>query len=120
MTLHLRFWGTRGSVPTPGARTVRYGGNTPCVEVRTGTGWLVILDAGMVPTESADAAVPVELAAQVVGVGIERLLEQQRPRPRAPEGAREDAGTERRTSRTSVGALARQGLSRLRGLRQNS
>lgn len=46
MTLHLRFWGTRGSVPTPGARTVRYGGNTPCVEVRTGTGWLVILDAG--------------------------------------------------------------------------
>lgn len=46
MTLHLRFWGTRGSVPTPGARTVRYGGNTPCLEVRTGTGWLVILDAG--------------------------------------------------------------------------
>jgi len=46
MTLHLRFWGTRGSVPTPGARTVRYGGNTPCVEVRTATGWLVILDAG--------------------------------------------------------------------------
>jgi phosphoribosyl 1,2-cyclic phosphodiesterase len=46
MTLHLRFWGTRGSVPTPGARTVRYGGNTPCVEVRTGTDWLVILDAG--------------------------------------------------------------------------
>ncbi|HTI63278.1 MAG TPA: MBL fold metallo-hydrolase [Gemmatimonadaceae bacterium] len=46
MTLHLRFWGTRGSVPTPGARTVRYGGNTPCVEVRTATGWLIILDAG--------------------------------------------------------------------------
>jgi phosphoribosyl 1,2-cyclic phosphodiesterase len=46
MTLHLRFWGTRGSVPTPGARTVRYGGNTPCVEVRTATGWLVVLDAG--------------------------------------------------------------------------
>ena len=33
-------------MPTPGARTVRYGGNTPCVEVRTSTGWLVILDAG--------------------------------------------------------------------------
>src|SRR3954466_12544716 len=46
MTLRLRFWGTRGSIPTPGAHTVRYGGNTPCVEVRTGTGWLVILDAG--------------------------------------------------------------------------
>lgn len=46
MTLRLRFWGTRGSVPTPGAHTVRYGGNTPCVEVRTGTNGLVILDAG--------------------------------------------------------------------------
>ena len=46
MTLRLRFWGTRGSIPTPGTHTVRYGGNTPCVEVRTETGWLVILDAG--------------------------------------------------------------------------
>lgn len=46
MSLTLRFWGTRGSVPTPGAATVRYGGNTPCVEVRTGAGALVILDAG--------------------------------------------------------------------------
>ncbi|HEX6965811.1 MAG TPA: MBL fold metallo-hydrolase [Gemmatimonadaceae bacterium] len=45
MTLEVRFWGTRGSIPSPGARTVRYGGNTPCVEVRTPTG-LVILDAG--------------------------------------------------------------------------
>lgn len=46
MTLRLRFWGTRGSIPSPGPTTVRYGGNTPCVEVRTETGWLVILDAG--------------------------------------------------------------------------
>ncbi|HVX39009.1 MAG TPA: MBL fold metallo-hydrolase [Gemmatimonadaceae bacterium] len=46
MTLRLRFWGTRGSVPAPGPRTVRYGGNTPCLEVRTDTGALVILDAG--------------------------------------------------------------------------
>lgn len=46
MTLHLRFWGTRGSIPAPGPDTVRYGGNTPCVEVRTETGWLIILDAG--------------------------------------------------------------------------
>jgi phosphoribosyl 1,2-cyclic phosphodiesterase len=46
MTLNLRFWGTRGSVPTPGPHTVRYGGNTPCVEIRTATGALVILDAG--------------------------------------------------------------------------
>jgi phosphoribosyl 1,2-cyclic phosphodiesterase len=46
MTLRLRFWGTRGSIPSPGPSTVRYGGNTPCVEVRTETDWLVILDAG--------------------------------------------------------------------------
>src|ERR1043165_4335181 len=46
MTLRLRFWGTRGSIPSPGPTTVRYGGNTPCVEGRTATDWLVILDAG--------------------------------------------------------------------------
>ena len=46
MTLQVRFWGTRGSVPTPGPGTVRYGGNTPCVEVRTPQGGLVVLDAG--------------------------------------------------------------------------
>jgi phosphoribosyl 1,2-cyclic phosphodiesterase len=46
LSLTLRFWGTRGSIPTPGASTVRYGGNTPCVEVRTAEGWLIILDAG--------------------------------------------------------------------------
>jgi len=45
MSLEIRFWGTRGSIPSPGARTVRYGGNTPCVEVRTGER-IVILDAG--------------------------------------------------------------------------
>jgi phosphoribosyl 1,2-cyclic phosphodiesterase len=46
MSLTLTFWGTRGSVPTPGVATVRYGGNTPCVELRTADGWLIILDAG--------------------------------------------------------------------------
>jgi phosphoribosyl 1,2-cyclic phosphodiesterase len=46
MTLSLRFWGTRGSIPSPGASTARYGGNTPCIELRTGEGRLVILDAG--------------------------------------------------------------------------
>jgi phosphoribosyl 1,2-cyclic phosphodiesterase len=44
--LTLRFWGTRGSIPSPGALTVRYGGNTPCIEVRTADNWLIILDAG--------------------------------------------------------------------------
>ncbi len=46
MSLRVRFWGTRGSIPTPGSNTVRYGGNTPCVELRTEGGWLIILDAG--------------------------------------------------------------------------
>src|SRR5438552_7142209 len=46
MSLRVQFWGTRGSIPSPGPKTVRYGGNTPCVEVRTADGWLIILDAG--------------------------------------------------------------------------
>ena len=46
MSFRLRFWGTRGSIPTPGSATVRYGGNTPSIEVRTPTGSLVLLDAG--------------------------------------------------------------------------
>src|SRR5688500_17654412 len=46
VTLQVQFWGTRGSIPSPGPQTVRYGGNTPCVEVRTTDGWLMILDAG--------------------------------------------------------------------------
>ncbi|MGA9836554.1 MAG: MBL fold metallo-hydrolase [Gemmatimonadaceae bacterium] len=46
MSLRLQFWGTRGSIPSPGLQTVRYGGNTPSVEVRTSDGWLIILDAG--------------------------------------------------------------------------
>jgi phosphoribosyl 1,2-cyclic phosphodiesterase len=46
MSFTLRFWGTRGSIPSPGPSTVRYGGNTPCLELRTDDGWLIILDAG--------------------------------------------------------------------------
>src|SRR2546430_16905551 len=46
MSLRVQFWGTRGSIPSPGPKTVRYGGNTPCVEVRTSDGWLINLDAG--------------------------------------------------------------------------
>lgn len=44
--MRLRFWGTRGSCPSPGPSTVRYGGNTTCVEVRTDDDQLLILDAG--------------------------------------------------------------------------
>jgi phosphoribosyl 1,2-cyclic phosphodiesterase/ActR/RegA family two-component response regulator len=41
----LKFWGVRGSIPTPGPGTVWYGGNTSCVEVRA-DGEIIILDAG--------------------------------------------------------------------------
>lgn len=41
----IRFWGVRGSIPSPGPSTVRFGGNTSCVEVRA-DGQLIILDAG--------------------------------------------------------------------------
>lgn len=41
----VKFWGVRGSHPTPGPQTVYYGGNTACVEVRAG-GHTIILDAG--------------------------------------------------------------------------
>lgn len=43
--MRVRLWGTRGSVASPGPDTVRYGGNTACVEVRT-DGALLVLDAG--------------------------------------------------------------------------
>ena len=43
--LKVRFWGVRGSYPTPGAGTIKYGGNTPSVEVRAGER-TIILDAG--------------------------------------------------------------------------
>src|SRR5437868_6670017 len=41
----LKFWGTRGSIAVPGPGTLRYGGNTTCVEVRA-DGEIVVLDAG--------------------------------------------------------------------------
>lgn len=46
MAYTVTFWGTRGSIPTPGVHTARYGGNTPCVAVEGAGGHLVILDAG--------------------------------------------------------------------------
>ena len=44
--MHVRFWGTRGSIATPGPQTVRYGGNTSCVAVRTSQGTQLVFDAG--------------------------------------------------------------------------
>ena len=44
--MEVRFWGTRGSIPTPGPHTVRFGGNTSCVEVRTAEGHIFIFACG--------------------------------------------------------------------------
>jgi phosphoribosyl 1,2-cyclic phosphodiesterase len=44
--MKIKFWGVRGSTPTPEQRNGRYGGNTACVEVRLANGTLIILDCG--------------------------------------------------------------------------
>lgn len=44
-TIDVRFWGVRGSIPTPGPSTAEIGGNTSCVEVRAG-GRLLVFDGG--------------------------------------------------------------------------
>jgi phosphoribosyl 1,2-cyclic phosphodiesterase len=44
--MKLKFWGVRGSIPSPGEKTVRYGGNTTCIEIRTDANELIILDGG--------------------------------------------------------------------------
>lgn len=43
--MRVRFWGVRGSIACPGPSTIRYGGNTPCIEVRC-SDHLLIFDAG--------------------------------------------------------------------------
>lgn len=44
--MKIKIWGCRGSLPTPGPSTQRYGGNTTCLEIRSTSGQLVIIDAG--------------------------------------------------------------------------
>jgi phosphoribosyl 1,2-cyclic phosphodiesterase len=44
--MQITFWGVRGSYPVPGAATVRYGGQTSCVEVSSAAGATLIVDAG--------------------------------------------------------------------------
>ncbi|MGR9106469.1 MAG: MBL fold metallo-hydrolase [Gammaproteobacteria bacterium] len=44
--MKIRFWGVRGSIPTPGPAMARYGGNTTCIEIRTDEDDLIILDGG--------------------------------------------------------------------------
>lgn len=57
----VKFWGVRGTYPVSGKKTVRFGGNTPCVEVRAGKN-LIVLDAGTV----------------IIGLGEELINESQK------------------------------------------
>jgi phosphoribosyl 1,2-cyclic phosphodiesterase len=52
--ISVKFWGARGSIPCPGLATLRYGGNTACVEIRCG-GRLLIFDGGTGIRELGDA-----------------------------------------------------------------
>jgi phosphoribosyl 1,2-cyclic phosphodiesterase len=44
--VHVKIWGARGSVPSPGPETTRYGGNTSCLQVTLSDGTVLVLDAG--------------------------------------------------------------------------
>ncbi len=61
--MKVTLWGTRGSLASPGLDTVRYGGNTSCVEVRAADGALLILDAGT----------GIRRLSAAVGPGVERV-----------------------------------------------
>jgi phosphoribosyl 1,2-cyclic phosphodiesterase len=62
--VRIAIWGCRGSLPTPGADTVQYGGNTSCVEVGLDDGSVLVLDAG-----SGARSLGIELARR----GVRRL-----------------------------------------------
>lgn len=44
--MNVQFWGTRGSIAVPGKQTIRYGGNTTCLEITLESGRVVVIDAG--------------------------------------------------------------------------
>jgi phosphoribosyl 1,2-cyclic phosphodiesterase len=64
----LKFWGTRGSISVPGPGTLRYGGNTTCVEVRT-DGEIIVLDAGS-GIRSLGIALEKEFGAQPIKLSL--------------------------------------------------
>lgn len=76
-TMSVRFWGVRGSIPCPGPNTVRYGGNTSCVEVKCGDHRLVF-DAGsglrMLGLALADEPGPVDIDLFLSHCHIDHLI----------------------------------------------
>jgi phosphoribosyl 1,2-cyclic phosphodiesterase len=74
--MKVRVWGCRGSVAAPGPDTVRYGGNTSCVEVRLESGHAIVLDAGtgMRPLGVAmEHDLPVELHIMLTHLHLDHL-----------------------------------------------
>ena len=62
--MRVRIWGCRGSVATPGPKTVRCGGNTSCIEISLDDGTLFVLDAGTGIRELGD---------QLAGNGVKQV-----------------------------------------------
>ncbi len=44
--MYIKCWGSRGSIPVSGKEYLKYGGDTTCLEIRTGEGHIIIVDAG--------------------------------------------------------------------------
>jgi len=44
--MHIKCWGSRGSIPVSGPDYIKYGGDTTCIEIRTASNDLIIVDAG--------------------------------------------------------------------------
>ena len=56
--MKVKIWGARGSIPAPGPETVKYGGNTSCLQVLSDSGELVIFDAGSGFRKLGDSLLP--------------------------------------------------------------
>ncbi len=64
--MRIRFWGVRGTIPTPGPTTIKVGGNTSCVDVLTSDQQLIIIDAGS-GIRQLGKALKEEYAGRIIG-----------------------------------------------------
>ncbi|MBN1615237.1 MAG: MBL fold metallo-hydrolase [Deltaproteobacteria bacterium] len=67
--MKIKLWGVRGSLPVPGPHTVKYGGNTACIELRIGER-LIIIDAGSGIRELGDFIIAHELPKKPIKVDL--------------------------------------------------